>query len=156
MFKGAEQYEQITRVPFIWADPQGEKGVRKGTIGQTLDIGTTILERARIDAAWGMQGLDLFSSNTRNAAFIQYAHQLPMNEIGVAPHIHTIRHGRYRLSVFKDMEWGELYDLQSDPGEFDNLWDCVEAKEAKLRLLELLVRAEIDHVDQSPFPTGRA
>ena len=59
LFKGAEQYEQITRVPFLWADPDGEAGVRSDRIGQTHDIGTTILERARIEPAYGMQGLDL-------------------------------------------------------------------------------------------------
>jgi hypothetical protein len=58
--------------------------------------------------------------------------------------------------VFNDTEWGELYDLQSEPGEFDNLWDAAEVTDVKLNLLELHVRAEIDHVDQTLFPTGCA
>ena len=43
LFKGAEQYDTITHVPFIWADPQGKKGGRSSDLAQTLDIGTTIL-----------------------------------------------------------------------------------------------------------------
>ncbi|MEM9707237.1 MAG: sulfatase-like hydrolase/transferase [Pseudomonadota bacterium] len=156
LFKGAEQYEQITRVPFVWADPEGEHGARSDAIGQTLDIGTTVLERAQIEVAWGMQGLDLFGDTTRDAAFIQYAHQKSMDEVDVVPNIHTVRDGRYRLSVFKDMAWGELYDLGADPGEYTNLWDAPEARDQKLRMFELLIRAEIDHVDRTPFPTGRA
>lgn len=156
LFKGAAQYEQITRVPFLWADPQGDSGTRTTCIGQTHDIGTTILERARIEPAYGMQGLDLLGAATRDAAFVQYAHQNAMDDIGVPPHIHTIRDGRYRLSVLQDMEWGELYDLEADPGEFHNLWDAAELQAEKIRLMETLIRAELAHVDRSPMPTGRA
>ncbi|WP_375267343.1 sulfatase [Planktotalea sp.] len=156
LFKGAEHYEQITRVPFIWADPDGDKGRRSDRIGQTHDIGTTILERARIEPAWGMQGQDLFSDIERQAAFIQYAHQKGMDEIGVPPNIHTIRDKHFRLSVLQDMSWGELYDLLEDPGEFRNLWDDPNARPEKTRLLELLVRAQLTHADTAPMPTGRA
>jgi arylsulfatase A-like enzyme len=156
LFKGAEQYEQITRVPFLWADPDGDSVKRVNTIGQTHDIGTTILERAQIEAAWGMQGQDLFGTKVRDAAFIQYAHQKEMDEIGVPPNIHTVRDGRFRLSVLQDMGWGELYDLSADPGEFRNLWDDPAHGSDKARLMEELIRAELAHVDRSPMPTGRA
>ncbi|MEM9435288.1 MAG: sulfatase-like hydrolase/transferase [Pseudomonadota bacterium] len=155
LFKGAEQYEQITRVPFLWADPEGETGVRTDRIGQTHDIGTTILERARIEQAWGMQGQDLFGP-ARESAFIQYAHQKEMDEIGVSPNILTVRDRRFRLSVLQDMGWGELYDLEGDPGEFRNLWDDPSYQSDKARLLEDLVRAQLAHIDRSPMPTGRA
>ncbi len=156
LFKGAEQYEQITRVPFLWADPAGASGQRTNQIGQTHDIGATILERAQIEAAWGMQGIDLFGETQRQAAFIQYAHQKPMDGIGTRPHVHTLRDGRYRLSLFEGMGWGEIYDLEQDPGEFQNLWTSVEAAPVKAHLLEMLAQAELAHVDRAPMPTGRA
>ncbi|MEM9231642.1 MAG: sulfatase-like hydrolase/transferase [Pseudomonadota bacterium] len=156
LFKGAEQYEQITRVPFIWADPQANGGERTDSIGQTQDIGTTILERATIEAPWGMQGQDLINGSDRSAAFIQYAHQKPMDGLAVRPHVHSVRDARYRLSVFQGMDWGELYDLDADPGEFNNLWGDAGATPVKLRLLEQLAQAEMAHVDQTPMPTGRA
>lgn len=56
VFKGSEQYEQITRVPFIWADPASDRRGRCDRLGQTLDIGATFLERARLEQAWGCRG----------------------------------------------------------------------------------------------------
>ncbi|EEX13290.1 arylsulfatase A [Citreicella sp. SE45] len=56
LYKGSEQYEQTTRVPFIWADPASDRRGRCDRIGQTLDIGATILERARLEQAWGCRG----------------------------------------------------------------------------------------------------
>ncbi|MEL6532874.1 MAG: sulfatase-like hydrolase/transferase [Pseudomonadota bacterium] len=156
LFKGSEQYEQITRVPFIWADPDGETGQRRDDIGQTHDIGTSILARAELAPPHGMQGRDLFSDPPRDAAFIQYAHQKPMDGIGHSPIVHTLRDARYRLSVHDAMDWGELYDLQEDPGEFRNLWSDAGHAPVKAQLLEALVRAEIAHTDRVPLPTGRA
>ncbi|MEM1237352.1 MAG: sulfatase-like hydrolase/transferase [Pseudomonadota bacterium] len=156
LFKGAEQYEQITRVPFLWADPEGPSGQRSGAIAQTHDIGTTILERARIESAWGMQGTDIFGKNSRQSAHIQYAHQKGMDELGVPPNIRTVRTDRFRLSVLQDVPWGELYDLEEDPGEFINLWDDDDHSAVKARLIETLVRAELSYTDRSPMPTSRA
>ena len=156
LFKGPEQYEAITRVPFIWSDPDGASGARSDRLGQTHDIGATILERARIEPAWGMQGLDLFGEETRPAAFVQYSHQKPMDGLAVRPNIHTVRDARYRLSVVQGMGWGELYDLDDDPGEFDNLWDDPAAQTIKAKLLETLAQAELRYIDQTPMPTGQA
>ncbi|MCT4372805.1 sulfatase-like hydrolase/transferase [Yangia mangrovi] len=157
LFKGSEQYEQITRVPFVWADPQGETGTRSDRLGQTLDIGATILERAKIEQAWGMQGRDLLSEKTApEGVLIQYAHQAQMDGLGVCPNVHSLRDTRYRLSVFQGLGWGELYDLEADPHELRNLWDAPEAAPVKARLLEQLMQAELAHTETAPAPVARA
>jgi len=58
--------------------------------------------------------------------------------------------------VFHGVEWGELYDLQADPGEFTNEWHNPEHLEVRCRLMEKLARAEIEHIDRVPLPTSLA
>ena len=155
LFKGAAAYEEVTRVPFIWNDPEDEGPGEVDTIGQTHDIGVTVLERARIEPAIGMQGRSLFSG-ARDLAFIQYDHQSTNAGIGAPPRVHTIRTQRWRLSLFHGVEWGELYDLENDPGEFSNLWHTPAHKDIQSELIERLARMEIASVDRVPFPTAHA
>lgn len=158
LFKGSEQYEQITRVPFIWSDPDGGSGTREAGIGQTIDIGTTILERARIEAVPGMQGMALpvAGGDVRPAALIQYEHQKPTTAFGAAPRVHTVREGDWRLSIYHGSEFGELYDLADDPDELTNLWDDASAAADKARMLLTFARLQVAAMDKVPVPTGRA
>jgi arylsulfatase A-like enzyme len=162
MLKGAEQYQSIVRVPFIWSDPQGGPyPARTNALGATLDIGATVLERARIEPFSGIQGVSLLpalrgETGPRDSVFIQYDHQHPSPGTDVPPRVHTLIDGRYRLSVFHGIGWGELYDLDADPGEFDNLWDDPAHAATRARMTERLLLAEIEHVDRVPLPTRRA
>ncbi len=155
LFKGAAAYEEVTRVPFIWNDPETAGQGTNDAIGQTHDIGVTILERARIEPALGMQGRSLLAEG-RDLAFIQYDHQATNPGLGHPPRIHTIRTDRWRLSLIDGVAWGEMYDLQTDPGEFENLWDHPAHSTKRAELLERLARAEIASVDRVPFPTAHA
>lgn len=158
LLKGAEQYEATTRVPFIWSDPDGRRGARSDGLGQTIDIGTTILERARIEAPEGMQGqaLAVAGGKDRALAFIQYDHQKPDPITGGPPRVHTIHDGRWRMSLFAGSNYGELFDLSTDPHELNNIWEEPAAVAEKNRLLLELVKLEIENVDQVPLPTGMA
>ncbi|WP_421983257.1 sulfatase [Roseibium sp.] len=155
LFKGPAAYEELTRVPFIWSDPQADGHGRTAEIGQTHDIGTTVLERARVEPAIGMQGRSLLSGG-REAAFIQYDHQKTNRGLGRVPRIHTLRTADWRLSMFEGIAWGELYHLRDDPGEFHNLWDSPLHARQRAELMEMLVRQELAHVDRVPLPTAQA
>lgn len=155
LFKGPAAYGEVTRVPFIWSDPDAPKATRTDAIGQTHDIGPTILDRARIQPAIGMQGRSLLHGG-RDVAFIQYDHQSVSAGLGMPPRIHTVRDARYRLSMFDGVAWGELYDLETDPGEFINLWDDPAHTTQRAALIETLARQEIATVDRAPFPTAHA
>ena len=171
LLKGSEQYQQILRVPFIWSDPDAFNGNErfKPTLGQrseaiasTIDISATILDRAQVAPFVGMQGRSLLpvfegtDMQGRDAAFVQYDHQRINEALGGVPRIHTLVDRRWRISFFDGVEWGELYDLANDPGEFINLWDDPDSQDVKARLIEQMLRVEIAHIDRVPLPTGRA
>jgi arylsulfatase A-like enzyme len=162
LLKGAEQYQSITRVPFIWSDPQAASGpARSDALASTIDIAATVLDRARVEPFSGMQARSLLpvindGEPVRDTVFIQYDHQAPSPGSGEPPRVHSLIDSRYRLSVFHGSEWGELYDLTNDPGEFENLWDLPEHAGLRARLMEQLAFTEIEHVDRVPLPTRRA
>lgn len=158
LFKGTEQYDTLTHVPFIWADPKGAQGTLSDELGQTLDIGTTIMEHARIEAPDGMQGqaLSVAGGQGRNAAFIQYETQRPQKAFGPNPRAHTIIHERWRLTLYQGKAQNELFDLQDDPDEMVNLWHDPVHRDVRASLVELLAELEIDSIDRVPFPTAEA
>ena len=157
LFKGAEQYDTITHVPFIWADPQGKKGERSSDLAQTLDIGTTILEHAKVEATEGMQGqvMSVAGGAAREVAFIQYDNQRTQEAFGKEPRVHTIIHRQYRLSVYRGICENELFDLEVDPNEMNNLWDDKDYSSIKHELIQKLVEIEIDAIDRVPLPTAQ-
>ena len=92
----------------------------------------------------------------RDSVLIQYDGQPPLAGTKEPARVHSLIDGRYRVSVFHGTGWGELYDLQDDPGEFDNLWDNPAHAKTRSRMIEQLLLAEIEHVDRVPLPTRRA
>ncbi len=50
---------------------------------------------------------------------------------------------RYKLTLYQDRDFGDLYDLQKDPLELNNLWNDKNYIELKLELLHKYINAEL-------------
>jgi arylsulfatase len=62
----------------------------------------------------------------------------------------------WRITFYRNQEWGELYDLANDPWEKVNLWDDPAHAKARGEMSERFARACLDHEERSPLPIGRA
>jgi hypothetical protein len=60
------------------------------------------------------------------------------------------------MSIRQGENWGELYDLKSDPTEVNNLFEDASAAPIRAALTETMLRRMIDLQDRAPLPAYRA
>jgi hypothetical protein len=65
-----------------------------------------------------------------------------------------LRDERYKLVMYHGIGLGELYDLDQDPGEFDNLWDDQDHSEIKLQMIIKSFDASMQAIDLGPECIG--
>jgi arylsulfatase A-like enzyme len=162
LLKAPVHYRGLVRIPFIWHDPMRPAQGVSDALTQSIDIAPTILERAGITEWNGIQGrsmLPLMSSEPQARAATRRSDLLIEEEgqryyMGFADRIRmrTLRDARYRLSVYDGVSWGELYDLEADPLETQNLWDEPTAATVRASMTERMARAMIELAETSPYP----
>ena len=158
LFKGGLHYSSITRVPLFWRDPdRGDQSVVCSDLVQTVDIAPTVLARAGLPLLHGMQGRDLLADHApRQGLVIEEESQRGDFGLDRRLRMRTWRTKNHRLTIYDGQEWGELYDLQSDPHELRNLWSEPAHKNLRSELVEQLLRAMLTATDDSPRPTASA
>jgi hypothetical protein len=67
------------------------------------------------------------------------------------PFATMVRDAHAKLVAFHGSEPGELYDLQKDPTETNNLWDDPGSTPLKVRMLKLLCDRMAQTVDPLPL-----
>jgi len=58
-------------------------------------------------------------------------------------HLRTYVDGRYKVTVYRDHAYGEMFDLAEDPEERRNLWDEPQHLPLKAELLQRFLNAEL-------------
>ncbi|MCP4505165.1 MAG: sulfatase-like hydrolase/transferase [Fuerstiella sp.] len=133
MYKGCRFYEGLVRVPLIFRWPGTiKKNVRSAALVELLDLTATVIELAGLDQPDYMQGRSLLPilkgaaepSHFRDSVRCEYFAALDPYFTGGTGTFGTMyRRGHWKLVVYHGHGLGELYNLEDDPQEFNNLWD---------------------------------
>jgi arylsulfatase A-like enzyme len=139
--KGPFHYEDMLKIPFIVRQPGTVPAGRVSDALQSLvDLAPTFLDAAGEAVPGEMQGVSQWTywrggeEPARDFVLCENRHNPEM------PHVETYIDARYKISVYRRADFGELFDLEADPGEVNNLWDDPQAQELKQKLLLAFVQ----------------
>jgi arylsulfatase A-like enzyme len=145
MFKGCRFYEGLVRVPLIFCWPREFRaGLISDALVELLDLTSTIMELSGLECPDYMQGKSLLpilqgdADPMVNRDFVrsEYFDALDPHFTGGSGTFGTMyRNRHYKLCLYHDKQLGELYDLATDPWEFDDLWDSPEHQAIKHQLI---------------------
>lgn len=147
-------YEDLLRIPMI-VKYAGHipAGSRIDGLQSLIDLAPTFLSLCGIPAPACMDGVDQqdvwqgVRASARPYAICENRHE---------PHTMNIRsymEERYKVTVHDGRSYGELYDLQNDPEEHDNLWDSEAHRPLKAELLFRFAMAELEKAEGHPTCT---
>ncbi len=158
--KGCRFYEGLVRVPLIFSCPgYFERGVRSDALVGLLDKAPTLLDLAGLEIPDRIQGMSLLPilkgevspSHHRDFVRCEFYDALDQPDSTFAT---MYRDRRYKLAIYHGHQHGELYDLETDPGEFENLWDVSSVQNLKLELMKRSYDASMMAMDRGPRRIG--
>ena len=136
-------YEDMLKIPLIARYPRHiPAGMRTDSLQSLVDLVPTILDYCGLPALASARGVDQRAvwdgkeKKARDWVVVEDRHEP-----------HTLHMDSYvedgcKITVHEGKSYGELYDLQNDPEEHNNLWAEPEAMPLKARLLTAFLRAE--------------
>ena len=145
-------YEESFRTPILMRYP---KEIRAGTeideLVQNLDFAPAFLDYAGVDIPAAMQGMSFRKlargepAPWRDAIYYTY-YEYP--SVHMVKRHYGIRTGRYKLIHFYyDVDEWELYDLDEDPGEMNNVYEDRRYEPVRQRLHERLAGLRKEYGD---------
>ena len=140
LHKGPPPYRDLSRVTFIATGPGVPEGQVCDALTSHLDIMPTLLDMADIDTRHvlmdGRSIRPLLDGNPleRPALHLEY-HPRIREEM----YNHSILTKERRLTLYpSEPDWGEMFDLECDPGEHHNVFHDAGYKSERNRLIECL------------------
>ncbi len=150
LLKGCRFYEGLVHVPLIISWPGVvREGIRKDALVELTDIAPTLLDYAGLEKGPKMVGRSLRSllesdaDSHRKHVRCEYYKALSLLAPGrggwEGSYATMVRTDRFKLVVYHGHDSGELFDLQEDPGEFENLWDRSEHAATRFELMKIML-----------------
>ena len=158
--KGCRFYEGLVRVPLIVSWPgHFESGLKSDALVELLDKAPTLLEFAGLKVPDRMQGRSLLpilqgevsENHHRDFVRCEYYDAIDMPDGTFAT---MYRDRSHKLVVYHGHQHGELYDLEADPREFENLWDEPSSQGLKLDLMKRSYDSSMLSMDRGPRRIG--
>jgi len=142
--KCIHHYEDLLRIPFLvrWPGRVSTGGVSEA-IQNLIDLPPTFLAAAGLEIPGLMTGLNQLDTWRGGPPARRYS-ITENRHTRTKLHIRTYVNQRYKITVYRLGEDGELFDLVADPGEVNNLWHDPSAKELKARLLYEFMQAMLE------------
>lgn len=142
--KGAFHYEDLLRLPFIvrWKG-KVPAGAVNHSLQSIIDLAPTFLNAAGLSVPGIMQGVNQLpvwkgeTPSARDMVITEFRHQ------PTAVHLRTYIEERYKLTLYRNQEYGELFDLLNDPEERVNLWDDPASGGVRAEMLKRSLNAEM-------------
>jgi len=142
--KGAFHYDDLLRIPMCarWTGTIPAGQVTEALQSQ-VDFAPTFLQACGIDVPGEMQGVNQLpvwrgqADTARDHCIVENRHN------PTTVHLRTYVGERYKITVYRNAGYGELFDLQEDPNELQNRWDDPAYAGVKADLLQRFVQAEI-------------
>lgn len=128
-------YQENLHVPLYFINPVLFKGESNDEIAGLKDIGTTILAILGMEQPEGWQGSDLLSINNDNALFFA-----PWSDF-----LFGYREGNMKYIFNETYNTVEVYDLEKDPSESNNIYR--KQSQEKIEEIRLKMAARIQYQD---------
>ena len=142
--KGPFHYEDLLKVPFIVQYPgYVPEGRVTDSMQSLVDLAPTVLSFCGISIPRTMTGVDQSKVWTGQADSVRDHIICENHHEPSSIHLKTFVGRRYKITVYFNQTYGELFDLQEDPQETNNLWDDPEYKDVKMTLLHQFLWAEM-------------
>jgi len=144
-WKGLPAYDDAQRLPFIVRHPRCQTpGARSRAFQSLVDIGPSALAAMGLNAPAGLQGINQLPA-WQNAGVTARDWALCEFRPTESPFMQkTFVRDRWKLVVYHDRPYGELYDMESDPDQYRNLWGDAGYQTVRAELAQRLLSAEME------------
>jgi len=159
--KGPYLYDCAVRVPLILSWPGHlPEGRQEDALVELVDLVPTLHELLGNAIPERVQGRSLVpliegrisSSEYRKFVTSEYYNSNPGKHLahGTSTYLSMWRNRRHKIVVSHGEELGELYDLEADPGESENLWNDAGSRELKAELMKKCFDSRVFTMDPMP------